>query len=57
MATKKTKGKKVTKAASAGRKAGKAAKKSRKAAPKASPGSTGAIDLLRGWSPSRYSTR
>jgi hypothetical protein len=73
MARKRTKGKatknvarkKVTKAG-ARRRTGKAAKKPRTPAPKTSaakpavPGaveSTGVLDLLRAWSPSRYSKR
>ena len=73
MARKRTKGKatknvarkKVTKAG-AGRRTGRAAKKPRTPAPETSaakpavPGpveSTGALDLLRAWSPSRYSKR
>jgi hypothetical protein len=72
MARKRTKGKatksaarkKITKAAK--RRTGGAAKKPRTPAPKASPPepavpgaveSTGALDLLRAWSPSRYSKR
>ena len=73
MARKRTKGKatknvarkKVTKTVSANRRTGKAAMPGRPASetfpPKpAVPGpaeSPGSIDLLRGWSPSRYSTR
>ena len=67
MARKMTKGKtKVIKTTSAKRGTGKAAKKPRKPASKASPPklavpgtveSPGAVDLLRAWSPSRYSTR
>ena len=58
--------KKVTKAAGAKRRTGSAAKMPREPAPKTSPPkaavpgaveSTGALDLLRAWSPSRYSTR
>ena len=72
MARKRTKGKatksaarkKITKAVK--RRTGGAAKKPRTPAPKASPPepavpgaveSTGALDLLRAWSPSRYSKR
>jgi len=56
MARKKTKGTKATKAAK--RKTTKAAKKPRKAASSKAPvESSRATDLLRGWSPSRYSTR
>ena len=72
MARKRTKGKatksatrkKITKGAK--RRTGGAAKKPRTPAPKASPPepavpgaveSTGALDLLRAWSPSRYSKR
>ena len=57
MARKKTTKKKVTKTARARRKTAKPAAKPRKAASKAAVGSRGAIDLLRGWSPSRYSSR
>ena len=73
MARKRTKGKATTKSAArkkitkaAKRRTGGAAKKPRTPAPKASaakpavPGaveSTGALDLLRAWSPSRYSKR
>ena len=65
-ATKKVARKKITKAAGAKRRTGGAAKKPRTPVPKASaakpavPGvveSTGALDLLRAWSPSRYSKR
>ena len=58
--------KKVTKTASAKPRRGKAAEKPRKPASKTSPPnpavprtveSPGAVDLLRAWSPSRYSTR
>ena len=57
--------KKVTKTASAKRRTVKAAKKPRKPAAKTSPPATavprtvespGGMDLLRGWSPSRYSS-
>jgi hypothetical protein len=57
MARKKTAKKKVTKTARARRKTAKPAAKPRKAASKATVGPRGAIDLLRGWSPSRYSSR
>ena len=73
MARKRTKGKATTKSAArkkitkaAKRRTGGAAKKPRTPAPKASaakpavPGvveSMGALDLLRAWSPSRYSKR
>jgi len=58
MARKRTKAKKVTRTA----KATKAAKKPRKAAAKSSTRKSAgaverAIDLLRSWSPSRYSSR
>ena len=65
-ATKNVARKKVTKAAGAKRRTGSAAKMPREPAPKTSaakpavPGaveSTGALDLLRAWSPSRYSKR
>ena len=65
-ATKKVARKKITKAAGAKRTTGGAAKKPRTPAPQASaakpevPGaveSTGALDLLRAWSPSRYTKR
>ena len=65
-ATKKVARKKITKAAGAKRRTGGAAKKPRTPAPETSaakpavPGpveSTGALDLLRAWSPSRYSKR
>ena len=65
-ATKNVARKKVAKAAGARRGTGIAAKKPRTPAPKASaanpavPGvveSAGALDLLRAWSPSRYSKR
>ena len=65
-ATKNVARKKVTKAAGAKRRTGGAPKKPRSPAPKASPPepavpgaveSTGALDLLRAWSPSRYSKR
>jgi hypothetical protein len=68
MAAKRTKGKKVGKAPSAKRKTPKAARKAtgkvvakaRKPASEttaAKRGSLGSLDLLRSWSPSRYSTR
>ena len=65
-ATKNVGRKKVTKTASTKRRTGKAAKKPGKPAAKPSPPepavpttveSPGSMDLLRGWSPSRYSTR
>ena len=65
-ATKNVARKKVTQTASAKRRRGKAAKNPRKPASKTSPPnpavprtveSPGAVDLLRAWSPSRYSTR
>jgi len=65
-ATKNVARKKVTKTAVAKRRTGKAAKKPRKPASKTSPPepavpgaveSPGALDLLRAWSPSRYSKR
>jgi hypothetical protein len=63
-ATKKVARKKITQAAGAKRRTGGAAKKPRTPAPTppkpAVPGvveSTGALDLLRAWSPSRYSKR
>jgi hypothetical protein len=64
MARKTTTRKKVTRATSAKRRTGKAAKKPRKAASATSQPAvpttnevSRAVDLLRGWSPSRYSTR
>ena len=65
-ATKSAARKKITKAAGAKRRTGGAAKKPRTPAPRVSPPepavpgaveSTGALDLLRAWSPSRYSKR
>jgi len=65
-ATKNVARKKVTRTVSANLRTGKAAKMPRKPASKTSPPkpavpgpveSPGSIDLLRGWSPSRYSTR
>ena len=65
-ATKNVARQKLTKTASAKRKTGKAATKPRQPASKPSPPkpavpsaveSPGAVDLLRAWSPSRYSTR
>jgi hypothetical protein len=56
MARKTTKGRKTAKPAKR-RKTAKPAKKPRKTASKASVESSKAIDLLRGWSPSRYSGR
>jgi hypothetical protein len=64
--TRKVARKKLTKAAGAKRRMGGAAKKPRARAPKTSPPkpavpgaveSTRSLDLLRAWSPSRYSTR
>jgi hypothetical protein len=58
MARKRMKGKKATQTASARRGSRTAVKKSRKPVSKASrakPESPGAVDLLRSWSPSRYS--
>jgi hypothetical protein len=65
MAGKRMKGMKVGKAAGAKRKNAKAAKKPRKPAGKSAATklaatkreSLGSLDLLRSWSPSRYSTR
>jgi hypothetical protein len=60
MARKKPKGKKATQLTSARRTARKARKKPRKSVSKTSPAeheSRGAIDLLRSWSPARYSSR
>ena len=65
-ATKNVARKKVTRTARAKRKPGKASKKPRQPASMASPPkpsvpgtveSSGALDLLRAWSPPRYSTR
>ena len=65
-ATKNVARKKITKAAGAKRRTGGAARKPRRPAPKTSPPkaavpeaveSPGALDLLRAWSPSRYSKR
>ena len=59
MARKKAKGKKATQPASATRRTG-TVKKAQKPVSKASPvrpESRGAIDLLRSWSPARYSSR
>jgi hypothetical protein len=59
MARKKAKGKKAT-SASARRTTRKAVEKPRKSVSKTSPAkheSPGAIDLLRSWSPARYSSR
>ena len=65
-ATKNVARKKVAKAAGARRGTGSAAQKTRPPAPKTSPPepavpgaveSPGALDLLRAWSPSRYSKR
>ena len=62
--TKTTKRKKITKAPSAKHKTGKAVGKAVGKAPKPASKTTaakreslGAVDLLRGWSPSRYSAR
>jgi hypothetical protein len=58
MARKRTKGKKATQTASARGGSRTAVKKPRKPVSKTSrakPGSQGAVDLLRSWSPSRYS--
>jgi len=60
MARKRTKGKKATQTASARRRTGKAVKKPSQPASQTSPTKPeppGAIDLLRSWSPSRYSSR
>ena len=60
MARKQAKGKKATQSASARRKTRTAVKKAQKPVAKTSPAkpeSSGAIDLLRGWSPGRYSSR
>ena len=63
MARKRTRSKRVTQAASAKRRTGNAAKKARKPTSHPKPAvpttteSPRATDLLRGWSPSRYSTR
>jgi hypothetical protein len=60
MAGKRTKGKKATQTASARRGTRTAVKKPRKPVSETSPvkpESPGALDLLRSWSPSRYSSR
>jgi hypothetical protein len=60
MARKRTRRTKAPRTASARRRTGTAVKKPRKPASKISPAkpeSPGAIDLLRSWSPSRYTSR